>query len=403
MAGMKAPRVAVVGVGVTAFAPQIPGKTIYGLALEACMAAIADAGLTRNDIDGILVTPTGRFRDVRIGYALGEHLGIHHRYLSGHNNIGAGGAAFSLDIARWSLQEDHTRYVLLVDAANWSLPLEYESYTMEGQADWSSGPPLHVTNDQAWGGNWVQQQAAVAARHAHEFGTTPEQLAAVAAAARHNASLNPEAVYREKLSIDDVLSSPVVTSPLHEPMCSMLNDGGAAVVLTTEERAVDLPKQPVYMLGGGSCFTGPWLVHAAYDDLTGTYDMVRTVGRSAADQAFAEAGLTRSEVDVVQVSDPSAISAIIALEDYGFCGKGEGGPFVGDGQRIGVGGDLPVNTHGGWLSGTFAGASHATLVEAVRQLRGDCGDRQVPDAEVALFGSVGGAASNHSVTLLGRN
>jgi acetyl-CoA acetyltransferase len=403
MTEMKAPRVAVVGVGVTDFAPKIPGKTIYGLALEACMAAIADAGLTRHDIDGILVTPTGRFREVRIGYALGEHLGIHHRYLSGHNKIGAGGVAFSLDVARWSLQEDHTRYVLLVDAAQWSLPQAYENYTMLDDGDWSSGSALHVTNDQAWGGNWIQQQAAVAARHSHEFGTTREQLAAVASAARHNASLNPEAVYRESLSIDDVLSSPVVTSPLHEPMCSMLNDGGAAVVLTTEDRAADLPEQPVYILGGGSCFAGPWLVHAAYDDLTGTYDMLRTVGRSAADQAFAEAGLSRSDVDVVEVSDPSAISTIIALEDYGFCKKGEGGSYVGDGQRIQVGGALPVNTHGGWLSGTFAGASHATLVEAVRQLRGGCGDRQVPDADVALFGSVGGAVSNHSVTLLGRN
>jgi acetyl-CoA acetyltransferase len=402
-------QISIVGTGTTNFALEVPGRSVWALGLEAISLAVADAGLEVKDIDGLVVTPTGRFRDPRVGYSMGEHLGIYMRKLSVNNEGGSGSVGFSLDIAQWALTEGRCNYVVLVDAGKWSdfssdsRPTSFQEWALAGDSRPQQNLRLlHQTQDEVWGGTWLSQYALIAQRHQYEFGTSDEHLAAVAVAARHNAALNPDAVFRTPITIADVLNSPSISSPLRRLMCSMVNDGAAAIVLTTNKRAKHSHNRPVHILGSGSGFAGRTLTKSAGGDSSGRFDMLHTIGKLAADQAFDAAGINRSDVDVAGWSDPCAIWTIIALEDYGFCSKGEGGPFIGDGARIQIGGELPVNTNGGWLSGTFASASQGTLVEVVRQLEGNCGDRQVDNARIGFFGSGGGAISNHSVAILGR-
>jgi acetyl-CoA acetyltransferase len=235
--------------------------------------------------------------------------------------------------------------------------------------------------------------AAIAARHHFEFGSTPEQLAGVAVASRYNASLNPDALYQERLDIDAVMGSPMMSTPLTRLMCSSLDDGAAALILTTEDRARDLPVKPVFVAGTGSAFAGRTVSRV----IRSSY---REAASVAAAQAFREAGVTPADIDFAEWSDPTAVSTVLALEDYRFCEPGSGGEFVGTGESIRVSGAFPVNTYGGWLSGSFACGSHGSLVEAVRQLQGRCGDRQVANARLAFHAAIGGAHSEHSVAIL---
>jgi acetyl-CoA acetyltransferase len=224
----------------------------------------------------------------------------------------------------------------------------------------------------------------------------------VAVSNRYNASLNPEAVYRTPITVEDVLNARMISSPLTLLMCSMVNDGAAAAVLTTTDRARDAPHPPVEVIGSGSAFTGYTFTKAAIDP-RGEFDLTHTVGRQAADEAFARAGVLRSDVDLITCSDQFVIYTILGVEDYGFCRKGEGGAFVAEGRRTEVGGQLPINTHGGMTSGNHAQGSHGALVEAIRQLQGICGQRQVPGAQIALFAAMCGKISTQSLQVLARS
>jgi acetyl-CoA acetyltransferase len=227
----------------------------------------------------------------------------------------------------------------------------------------------------------------------HEFGTTSEQLADVAVAARAWAALNEKAFKREPITRDDVLSSPLICSPLHLLDCCLVTDGGGALVVTTRERASSLRRTPVSVLGYGQQIT-----HA---DISVAPDLVRTGAVGSGKAAFAMAGLRPHDVDVAEIYDSFTITVILSLEDLGFCQKGEGGAFVGAG-RIAPGGDFPLNTTGGGLSYCHPGMfGLLLLVEGVRQLRGECGERQVPAAEVALCHGTGGVLSSSATVLLG--
>jgi acetyl-CoA acetyltransferase len=235
--------------------------------------------------------------------------------------------------------------------------------------------------------------ALAAARHMHEFGTTSDQLADVAVAAREWAALNPNAFKRTRITRDDVLSSPVICSPLHLLDCCLITDGGGAVVLTTQERARDLRPAPVSILGYGQQMT-----HA---DISLAPDLVRTGAIGSGKAAFEMAGVSPEDVDVAEIYDSFTITVILSLEDLGFCAKGEGGSFVADG-RIAPGGDFPLNTTGGGLSYCHPGMfGLLLLVEGTRQLRGECGERQVAGAEVALCHGTGGVLSSSVTVLLG--
>jgi acetyl-CoA acetyltransferase len=235
--------------------------------------------------------------------------------------------------------------------------------------------------------------ALSAARHMHEFGTTSEQLAQIAVSTREWASRNPRARYQDPLTIDDVLASPLQVSPLHLLDCCLVTDGAGAFVMTSAERARTLRKAPAYVLGAATCHDH--LSIGQMPDLTTTPGVVSGAG------AFGMAGVTPSDVDVLMGYDSFTITALLHLEDLGFCAKGEGGPFAAEGN-LGPGGSLPMNTNGGGLSFTHPGMYGMFLItEAVRQLRGECGDRQVPGAEIAVAHGSGFVLSCMSTAVLG--
>jgi acetyl-CoA acetyltransferase len=235
--------------------------------------------------------------------------------------------------------------------------------------------------------------ALAASRHMHEFGTTREQLAEVAVAARRWALLNPKAWEKEPLSIADVLGSRLVSWPLTVRDCCLVLDGGAAMVVTSAERARSLRKPPVHVLGIGQA-----LGHTSISSMP---DLSTTAARESGRHAFAEAGLSPADVRVLSLYDAFTITPILFLEDLGFCAKGEGGAFVQDGA-IAPGGRLAVNTNGGGLSYCHPGMYGLLgMVEAVRQVRGECGARQVQGADIALAHGNGGVLSSQCTVIFG--
>jgi acetyl-CoA acetyltransferase len=213
------------------------------------------------------------------------------------------------------------------------------------------------------------------------YGTTSEQLAEIAVTMRRHAGLNPNAKMRAPITVDDVMSSRVISSPLHLLDCCIISDGGGAVVVTSLERARDLDTKPVRLLGCGEAVTHQEI---------GSPDLLTIAAKQSGDRAFAMAGLQRSDIDLAMIYDSFTITVLATLENLGFCGPGEGGDFVADG-RIGLGGALPVNPDGGGLSSNHPGMRGIFLViEAVKQLRGECGERQVAGAEIALAHGTGG-------------
>jgi acetyl-CoA acetyltransferase len=238
------------------------------------------------------------------------------------------------------------------------------------------------------------QYSLVATRHMHEYGTTSEQLAEVAVATRKWAALNPKAAMRDPLTVADVLASRMISYPFHLLDCCLVTDGGGAVVLTAAERARDLRQAPVYVLGAGEA-----VGHALVSQMT---DFARwdAAERSGA-AAFAMAGVRHEDIDVAEFYDAFTIVPILGLEALGFCKPGEGGAFV-SGQRTAPGGAFPLNTNGGGLSYTHTGMYGIfIIIEATRQLRGECGARQVAGARVALCHGLGGIWSAAATLILG--
>src|SRR5437588_117796 len=235
--------------------------------------------------------------------------------------------------------------------------------------------------------------ALAASRHMHEFGTKREQLAEVAVAARQWALLNPAAWEKKPLTVDEVLSARMVSYPFTVRDICLVTDGGGAIILTAPDRAKSLKKPPVYVLGCGQAIT-----HA---NISSMPDLTVTGALESGRQAYAMAGLTAKDIDVVELYDAFTINTILFLEDLGFCPKGEGGRFV-EGGRIAPGGELPVNTNGGGLSYCHPGMYGLfLLIEAVRQLRGECGARQVADCESAIAHGNGGVLSSQATVILG--
>jgi len=227
----------------------------------------------------------------------------------------------------------------------------------------------------------------------HQYGTTREQLAEVAVAARQWALMNPAAWEKKPLSVEEVLASRMVSHPLTVRDCCLVTDGGGAIVMTSGERAKTLKKQPVYPIGYGEGLS--------HHSISGMADLTVTGAAVSGPRAYAMAGLKPADIDVVELYDAFTITPILFLEDLGFCPKGEGGRFV-SGGRIAPGGELPVDTNGGGLSYCHPGMYGLfILIEAVRQLRGECGERQVKDAETALVHGNGGVLSSQITCILG--
>jgi acetyl-CoA acetyltransferase len=241
----------------------------------------------------------------------------------------------------------------------------------------------------------IGQYALAAARHMYQYGTTSEQLAEIAVAARKWAQLNPKAWMRDPLTVQDVLDSRLVSDPLHKLDCCLITDGGGAVIVTNGERARNAAKKPVRILGAGEG-QGSW-------HITQMPDLTVTPGAISGKQAFEMAGITPDEVDVFQPYDAFTITVLLQLEDLGFCQKGEGGSFV-EGGRLAPDGALPSMTSGGGLSYNHPGALGVMLlIESVRQLRGEAGARQVPDAKIGVAHGNGGFLSTAATVVMARD
>jgi acetyl-CoA acetyltransferase len=232
--------------------------------------------------------------------------------------------------------------------------------------------------------------AVAARRHMHEYGTTHEQLGNVAIAHRYHASMNPNAHFQDPITMADYEHSRWVAEPFHLLDCCPVSDGGGAYVITTEERARALGKPPVYVEGIGQG-------HPAWD-FEQRADLTTSGARIAGETAFRHAGLGPEDIDFCEIYDCFTIVPLISLEEYGFCEKGEGGSLYEE-QRTNIGGELPVNTSGGLLSETGMPGMHL-IVEGVRQLRGECGQRQVEGADVGLISQQGGIMTTHATMIL---
>src|SRR5437763_8698724 len=366
-------RVAIVGAARADQQEKQPPKAACQLQAGAGRNALADAGLGKDEVDAVFNA------GLWMGSETAEYLGIRPRYVDGTQ---IGGCSFIAHVqhAMVAIAAGVCEVALITHgesgASRVAMPgmrFGPDSVRLQFEAPFGlAGPPTGY--------------ALAAARDMHEFGTTSEQLAEVAVATRKWAALNPRAAMRDPLTVDDVLASRMISWPLHLLDCCLVTDAGGAVVVTSAERARDLPKRPVYVLGTGEAST-----HVIVSQMP---DFARwDAARIAGERAFAMAGVAPADVDVAMLYDAFTIVPIMALEALGFCKPGEGGPFVA-GQRTAPGGAFPMNTNGGGLSYTHTGMYGIfTLIEAVWQLRGECGARQVPDCRVALCHGLGGMFS----------
>ena len=356
-----------------------PGFTPLDLIGQATRRALDDAGLEKGDIDG-LFGASAYYQMSTL--SVGEYLGVRPRYSDGTN---MGGSSFVSHLL-------HATAAIEAGFCDVALVTYGSTQRSDGGFRGVSDPPNPF--EAPYSPRYPTSMYALAAsRHMHEYGTTREQLAEVAISARAWAKLNPKAFKRDDLTVDDVLGSPMISSPLTVRDCCLVTDGGGALIVTSAERARNLRKPPVYLLGAGEAH-----FHRNISEMP---DFTTTAAAESGARAFEMAGLGPAEVDVAMLYDAFTINVVLFLEDLGFCGKGEGGDFV-SGGRIAPGGDLAVNTNGGGLSYNHPGMyGLLLLIEAVRQLRGECEDRQVADAKVALAHGNGGVLSSQVTALLG--
>ena len=371
-------RAAIVGMA-TAGVGEAPGFSAMELLGQAAVAAVADAGLTLPEIDAVFAaTSSHAFPTMSVV----EYLGLSPRYFDGTN---VGGSSFELHLLQATMALDAG----LCDAA--LVCYGSNQRTAGGRLVSMSEPQWHEV---PYGPRHpITAYGLAASRHMHEFGTTRSQLADVALAARGWANLNPDAFARGPLTRDEILGARMISDPLTKADCCLVTDGAAACVLTRADRARDLTDKPVYFLGAG--------VANSHRSIAAMPDLTTTCATQSGPRAFEMAGVTREDLDLVMLYDAFTINTILFLEDLGFCGKGEGGRFVGDG-RIAPGGELAVNTSGGGLSCVHPGMYGLFLIaEAVAQIRGQAGERQIADCALALCHGNGGTLSSQCTAILG--
>jgi acetyl-CoA acetyltransferase len=363
---------------------RVDTKSPFELHYQAATRAIARAGLTKADIDGFGSSGMGLLAPVEVA----EYVGLRPTWVDG---TGVGGSTWEVMVehATAAIAQGHVEVVVLVYGSTARADLK----ARRRRANLSFGARGPMQFDAPFGHTLIAKYAMTARRHMHEFGTTIQQLAEISVSSRYNASLNPEAYYRDLITIDDVMDAPMIADPLTRLHCCIRSDGGGAVVLTSEERARDLPDRPVWVLGTGEA--------TSHTTMSEWEDFTESPARRSGQLAFERAGVTPEEIDVCQVYDAFTPMVLLSFEALGFCKKGEGGSFVEDG-KMRVGGALPTNTDGGGLSSCHPGMRGIfLLVEAVMQLRGEAGDRQVPRARLACVNGTGGWFSSAGTVILG--
>ncbi|HSW06040.1 acetyl-CoA acetyltransferase [Aquabacterium sp.] len=376
--GFPRGRSAVVGAA-TFGVGKAPGFEAIELAARASLLALADAGLTPADVDAVFIAQP---QDTLATLSFCEYMGIDAR-LTDNNRSGGSAFLLHLEHAALALDAGLCQVALIAYGSN--------------QAT-ASGALVQTSKPSAWETPYqplrpITGYALATARHMHQYGTTRHQLAEVAVAARRWAQLNPEASAREPLDIATVLGARMVCDPLSVRDCCLVTDGAAAVVMVRADQAPDRHAHPVYLLAAAAAVT--------HGDIAAMPDLTLTGAALSGPRAFAQAGLQPADIDVLQLYDAFTINPILFLEDLGYCAKGEGGAFV-EGGRIAPGGALPVNTSGGGLSYGHPGMFGLfTIVESVRQLRGECGARQVAGARLALAHGNGGILSSQATAIFG--
>ncbi len=379
--------IAIVGVGETP-AVRRSEKSLRALVVEAVSNAIDDAGLKASDVDGILsdglVMPTTVPRDF-----VAAQFGIDRRY-DGGMSFGGAGSACAPQLAQLAISSGLAKVVVYYFGVDWGT----RTSGPYGFHDLYAGK---MAFEKPYGFNAQPSYFALwARRYMHDYGLTERDLATIAVTQRQSALRNPRSQVKKPMSYDDYFAARVVSDPLRVPDCCLITDGAAAFVMTSLERARDLPKPPVRVLGTGF---GSEPVNGD-DAFTQPGGMMRIPGaKAAAERALGQAGLTHADIDFAEIYDCFSISCLLQIEEAGFCKRGEGAAFIRE-KGIGIDGRFPVNTHGGLLSHSYLlGVEH--VIEAVRQLRGDSGEAQVKDARV---GFVGGLSNpDYGVLLLGKD
>ncbi len=358
---------------------SMPGYSALEMAAQASLLALRNVGLKPGDVDGLMMCLP---EDLFSSLTLAEYFGIRPR-ITDNNRVGGSSFQTHCALASMALAAGQCDVALIAYGSN-----------QKSGAGRLVTPLRPAVYEQPYKGiRPMSAYALAAARHMYQYGTTKEQLGAVAIAARKWAQKNPDASMREPLTMQEYLGSRIISSPLSVRDCCLVSDGAAAVVMVRADRAKDLCSRPAYVLGVGASTT--------HRDITNMPDLTETAARAAGEVAYRQAGVTAKDIDVVELYDAFTINTILFLEDLGFCPKGEGGRFVGDGH-IDPGGSLPVNTNGGGLSCVHPGMYGLfTMVEATQQLMGIAGERQMPSVELALAQGNGGELSSEAVVILG--
>ncbi|MFE2705830.1 thiolase C-terminal domain-containing protein [Streptomyces mirabilis] len=382
-------KVAVVGVSLSDCG-RVDDATPYALHAQAARRALADAGMDRSLVDGFASAGLGTLPPVEVA----EYLGLRPTWV---DSTAVGGSTWEVMAAHATdaIAAGHAEAVLLVYGSTARADIKAGRRT--GNLSFGARGPLQF--EVPYGHTLIAKYAMAARRHMHTYGTTLEQLASVAVQARANAALNPEAMFRTPITTDDVLSGPMIADPFTKLHCCLRSDGGAAVLLAAEEYVRDCRTAPVWILGTGE--------HVSHTTMSEWPDFTVSPAAVSGRLAFERAGVRPDEIDVAELYDAFTYMTLVTLEDLGFCAKGEGGQFVEKG-RLTVGGELPVNTDGGGLSAQHPGMRGLfLLVEAVRQLRGEAGERQVRKTggrlpEVAVASGTGGWFCSSGTVVLGR-
>jgi acetyl-CoA acetyltransferase len=370
-------KTACVGVA-TAGVGQAPGRSSMELMAQAVHGALADAHIPLSEVDGLFAATAVHSM---AAMSLAEHLGIQPSFTNGSNIGGSSFMAHAL-VAAMALEMGLCKVAVIAYGSNQRTAGGFKSVSEPMPFEAVYGPRNPIT-----------AYALASSRYMHEFGATREDLAEVAVSARKWAQLNPEACERGPLTIEDVLGARMISDPLGKLDCCLVTDGAAAIVMTKADRAKDSPNKPVYMLGCA--------MEHHHRMISSMPSLTTTAAAVSGPRAFEMAGYKPSDMDTVQIYDAFTINTILFLEDLGYCAKGEGKDFV-RGGRIAPGGELPVNTNGGGLSCVHPGMYGLFVTaEAIRQVRGTCGDRQVEGAKLSVGHGNGGVLSSQVTAVWG--
>jgi len=385
---LKKNKIVIAGVGETEQG-KIPDRSSFHFLSQASKLAIEDAGIKKTDVDGLVTAFSLVEHTFMHCTTFADYFGMKPKFFSSVA-IGGATAVWMAAESAMAIAAGQAEVILCVRGDN----------TLSGIS--SSGmlalirEMCHGEFEFPYGLTTPGGYALVAQRYLHDFGATREQLASVAVTMRKHAALKENAMSKDPLTIEDVMNSRIIAEPLTKYDCSLISDGGAAFIVTTEDKAKELGIENglAYLLGMGQGYSHQYMT--TLENLDQIYDAINLSGQ----KAFQTAGLGVDDVDLAYLYDCFTITVLLELEGLGFVPKGEGGSFALEG-RMEIGKDLPVNTHGGLLSQAHLGAMHH-VIEATLQLRGDAGPRQVENSEVAIVHGNGGIVSAHSTILLGK-